>query len=125
MGSLKEFDAPEKCYDYIWDSDILNEFLESEGCEHITDKWEDSYGLERHTNLAQNEDICRDYWYWAKLMNGYIFRIYVFNGCIIVDRDWDFGGNAGSSCYWFDRHFLDIWDNVINDIKDYIKYTLD
>ena len=55
-------------------------------------------------------------------MGDYIFRIYVFRNCIIIDKDWDTGGNAGGR--YFDVKEIPI--NVIwNEIIEYIKFNLD
>lgn len=122
MQSLRQFDDNyEVCADNSFDFDdhYWQSWLESEGFEHITDKTEDSYGfLERYPDECYNVFLRNDYWYWCKLMGCYIFRIYVFRNCIIIDKDWDCGGNCGGRVYEFELWSIEeSWDQIIEYIK--------
>ena len=103
--------------DHYWQS-----WLESEGFEHITLTTEDSYGfLQRYPDERYNAFLRNDYWYWCKCFKYFIIRIYVFRNCVIVDKDWDCGGNAGGRVYDFDSWTIEeIWGQII----DYIKFNI-
>ena len=98
-------------------------WLKSEGFEHITNKTEDSYGfLERYPDERYNAFLRNNYWYWAKCFKYFIIRIYVFRNCVIVDKDWDCGGNAGGRVFEFELWSIDeIWDEIIQYIKTNIE----
>lgn len=114
MQSLKQFDESRKCEDdklFDFESRFCKNWLLSEGFEHITDSTEDSYGFLRN-----------NYWYWSKSLGDYIFRIYVFRDCIILDKDWNTGGNAGGRYFNIKEKPINvIWDEII----EYIKFNLD
>lgn len=126
MQSLRQFDDSYKegvdgSFDF--DDRRWQYWLESEGFEHITDKTEDSYGfLQHYPDNRYNEFVRNDYWYWCKCFNYFIIRIYVFRNCVVVDKDWDCGGNAGGSIYEFELWSIDeIWDQIIEYIKTNIN----
>lgn len=125
MQSLRQLDDiyevyTDNCFDF--DDRHWQSWLESEGFEHITNKTEDSYGLlQRYPDERYNAFLRNDYWYWSKCFKYFIIRIYVFRNCVIVDKDWDCGGNAGGRVYGFECWSIDeIWDQII----DYIKFNL-
>lgn len=111
IGSTFDFD------DHHWQS-----WLESEGFEHIVGYWEDSYGFTNYfKDKVDNEFVRTDYWYWVKCFNYFTIRIYVFRNCVVVDKDWDCGGNAGGRVYEFECWSIEeIWDQII----EYIKFNI-
>ena len=122
MQSLKQFDELRHSEDdsyFVFDEWKYRKWLLSEGFEHITDETEDSYGfLQYNPDERYNAFLRNNYWYWSKLMGCYIFRIYVFRNCIIIDKDWDCGGNAGSRCFDIKETPINvIWDEIIEYIK--------
>lgn len=126
MQTLKQFDdSYEVCIGNSFDFDDRHwqSWLESEGFTHITDKTEDSYGfLQHYPDERYNAFLRNDYWYWCKCFDHFIIRIYVFRNCVIVDKDWDCGGNAGGRVYEFDCWTIEeIWDQII----DYIKFNIE
>ena len=125
MQSLRQFnDNYEVCTDSSFDFDDRHwqSWLESEGFEHITNKTEDSYGfLQRYPYERYNAFLRNDYWYWCKYFDHFVFRIYVFRNCVVVDKDWDCGGNAGGRIYKFEHWSIEeIWDQII----EYIKFNI-
>jgi hypothetical protein len=124
MQSLKQFDDDYEVLEESFDFDdrYWQSWLESEGFKHITDKTEDSYGfLQRYPDELYNAFLRNDYWYWSKCFKYFIIRIYVFRNCVIVDKDWDCGGNAGGRVYDFDSWSIEeIWGQII----DYIKFNI-
>lgn len=125
MQSLRQFDdSCEGCVDSHFDFDDSHwqSWLESMGFEHIIGYWENSYGFtERFGDEVNNELVRADYWYWCKYFNHFVFRIYVFRNCVVVDKDWDCGGNAGGRVYEFELWSIEeIWDQII----DYIKFNI-
>lgn len=125
MQTLRQFDDNyEVCTDSSFDFDDHHwqSWLESEGFEHITDKTEDSYGfVDRYPALRHSESIRTNYWYWCKYFDHFVIRIYVFRNCVVVDKDWDCGGNAGGRVYEFDYWTIEeIWGQII----DYIKFNI-
>lgn len=126
MQSLKQFDESRKCEDdklFDFESRFCKNWLLSEGFEHITDSTEDSYGFLQHNpDEKYNSFLRNNYWYWSKSLGDYIFRIYVFRNCIILDKDWDTGGNAGGRYFDIKEKPINIiWDEII----EYIKFNLD
>lgn len=123
MQSLKQFDKgytsveDDKYFDF--DDPNWHCWLRSEGFKHITDRTEDSYGFTNHyPEKRYNSFLRNNYWYWSKLMGCYIFHIYVFRNCIIIDKDWDCGGNAGGRCFDITLFTMkEIWDEIIEYIK--------
>lgn len=127
MQTLRQFDDNyNACTDNFFDFDdhYWQSWLESEGFEHIIGKWEDSYGfVDNYPSLRNDESIRTNYWYWSKCLDCFIFRIYVFRNCIVVDTDWDCGGNAGGRTFDHTEIPFDlIWDDVIEYIKESISY---
>lgn len=125
MQSLRQFDDNYEEYtnsSFDFDDRYWQSWLESEGFEHITDKTEDSYGfVDRYPALRHSESIRANYWYWCKCFNHFIIRIYVFRNCVIVDKDWDCGGNAGGRVYEFELWSIEeIWGQII----EYIKFNI-
>lgn len=125
MQSLKQFDEIRHSEDdkyFVFDNWHWTKWLLSEGFEHITNKTEDSYGfLQYNPDEQYNAFLRNNYWYWSKLMGCYIFRIYVFRNCIIVDKDWDCGGNAGGMYFDIKEYSMqEIWDQIIGYIKSNI-----
>lgn len=125
MQSMKQFDANyevlEKSFDF--DDSYWESWLESEGFKHITDKTEDSYGfLQHYPDKRYNSFLRNNYWYWSKRLDCFIFRIYVFRNCVVVDKDWDCGGNCGGRFYKFEHWSIEeIWGQIIEYIKFNIK----
>lgn len=121
MQSLRQFDdnyeTLENSFDF--DNPSWQSWLESEGFEHIIGYWEDSYGFTNYfKDEADNKFIRTDYWYWGKCFNYFMIRIYVFRNCVIVDKDWDCGGNCGGRVFEFECWSIeDIWDQIIEYIK--------
>lgn len=118
MESLKKFNrnyTPDEL-DYSWKGrDFLN-WMKSEGFETRT-TWEDSYGLTKLAEkYANNVRICTDYYYWAKCTNSTMIRVYVFKIGIVVDFDYDCGGNMYSRFYGYEDGFENAWSNMITDI---------
>lgn len=125
MQTLKQFDNNYEVHidnSFDFDNRHWQSWLESEGFVHITDKTEDSYGFLRHYPDARYNSFLRnDYWYWSKCLGCFTFRIYVFRNCVVVDKDWDCGGNAGGRVYDFDSWSIEeIWWQII----DYIKFNI-
>ena len=125
MQSLRQFDdnyteRTNSAFDF--DDHYWQSWLESEGFTHITDKTEDSYGfLQYYRDERYNAFLRNDYWYWSKCLDCFIFRIYVFRNCVVVDKEWDCGGNAGGRVYEFDCWSIEeIWGQII----DYIKFNI-
>ena len=126
MQSLKQFDDSYKEYidgPFDFDDRHWQSWLESEKFVHITDKTEDSYGFrQRYPDERYNAFLRNDYWYWSKCFDHFIIRIYVFRNCVVVDKDWDCGGNAGGRIYEFDLWSIEeIWGQII----DYIKFNIE
>lgn len=122
MQSLKQFDELRHYEDdnyFVFDDWDCKSWLLSEGFEHITNETEDSYGfLQYNPDERHNAFLRNDYWYWSKLMGCYIFRVYVFRNCIIIDKDWDCGGNAGGRYFDINETPINvIWDEIIEYIK--------
>ena len=125
MQSLRQFDDN---YDehtnstFDFDDHYWQSWLESEGFEHIVGHWEDSYGfVGKYAALIHSELIRTNYWYWSKCLDCFIFSIYVFRNCVVVDKYWDCGGYAGGRVYEFDCWSIeDIWHQII----DYIKFNI-
>lgn len=125
MQSLRQFDDNyEVCIDNHFDFDdhYWQSWLESEGLEHITDKAEDSYGFTTHyPHMISNYLYRNNYWYWSKCLGCFTFRIYIFRNCVVVDKDWDCGGNAGGRVFEFELWSIEeIWDQII----EYIKFNI-
>ena len=125
MQTLRQFDdnygvSTDNSFDF--DDHHWQSWLESEGFEHICGYWEDSYGfLDKYPALRHSELIRTNYWYWSKCLDCFIFRIYVFRNCVVVDKDWDCGGNAGGRVYDFDSWSIEeIWGQII----EYIKFNI-
>ena len=127
MQSLKQFDndytsvEDDKYFDF--DDPNWHYWLRSEGFKYITDRMEDSYGFINHyPEFRTNYEIRSKYWEWSKWIDGYIFHIYVFRNSIVIDKDWDCGGNAGGRCFDITIFTMkEIWDEII----DYIKANID
>jgi hypothetical protein len=121
MQSLRQFDDNYKVLEGSFDFDdrYWQSWLESEGFEHINGYWEDSYGfVDNYPSLKSDESIRTNYWYWSKCLDCFIFRIYVFRNCVVIDKDWDCGGNAGGRVYEFEYWSIEeIWDQIIEYIK--------
>lgn len=125
MQTLRQFDDNyEVCTDSSFDFDdhYWQSWLESEGFDHICGYWEDSYGfVDNYPSLRNDESIRTNYWYWSKCLGCFIFRIYVFRNCIVVNKDWDCGGNAGGRVFEFELWSIEeIWDQII----EYIKFNI-
>ena len=125
MQSLRQFDDNyEMCTESSFDFDDRRwqAWLESEEFEHITDNTEDSYGCTTYyPHMISNYLYRNNYWYWSKCLDCFIFRIYVFRNCVVIDKDWDCGGNAGGRVYDFDSWSIEeIWGQII----DYIKFNI-
>ena len=125
MQSLRQFDdnyTEHTNSSFDFDDHYWQSWLESEGFTHITDKTEDSYGfLQHYRDERYNAFLRNDYWYWSKCLDCFIFRIYVFRNCVVVDKEWDCGGNAGGRVYEFDCWSIEeIWGQII----DYIKFNI-
>lgn len=125
MQTLRQFDDNyEVCTDSSFDFDdrYWQSWLESEGFEHITLTTEDSYGfLQRYPDERYNAFLRNDYWYWCKCFKHFMIRIYVFRNCVVVDKDWDCGGNAGGRVFEFELWSIEeIWDQII----EYIKFNI-
>ena len=125
MQSLRQFDDNyEVCTDNHFDFDdhYWQAWLESEGFEHITDKTEDSYGFTTYyPHMISNYLYRNDYWYWCKCLGCFTFRIYIFRNCVVIDKDWDCGGNAGGRVFEFELWSIEeIWGQII----DYIKFNI-
>lgn len=108
---------------FDFDNQHWKSWLESEGFEHITDKTEDSYGfLQHYPDERYNAFLRNNYWYWIKCLDCFIFRIYVFRNCVVVDKDWDCGGNRGGRVYEFECWSIeDIWNDIIEYINENIE----
>jgi hypothetical protein len=122
MQSLKQFDEVKHSEGdnyFVFGNWQWTKWLLSEGFEHISDKTENSYGfLQYNPDERYNSFLRNNYWYWSKLMGCYIFRIYVFRNCVVVDKDWDCGGNAGGRCFDVKETPINvIWDQIIEYIK--------
>ena len=125
MQTLRQFDdnygvSTDNSFDF--DDHHWQSWLESEGFEHITDKTEDSYGFTTHyPHMISNYLYRNNYWYWSNCLGCFIFRIYIFRNCVVVDKDWDCGGNAGGRVYDFDSWSIEgIWGQII----EYIKFNI-
>lgn len=122
MQSLRQFDETvdkERGINFDFDDPAWYDWLYSEGFEHITQRTEDSYGFTTHyPHMISNYLYRNNYWYWAKCFNHFIIRIYVFRNCVVVDKDWDCGGNAGGRVFEFELWSIEeIWDEIISYIK--------
>lgn len=123
MQSLKQFDDDYNISEYFnFDDPRWQYWLESEGFVHFDGKWEDSYGfVANYPSLKHSESVRANYWYWSKCIDCFIFRIYVFRNCVVIDKDWDCGGNAGGRTFDHTEIPFDIiWDDVI----EYIKFSI-
>lgn len=125
MQTLRQFDDNyEGCTDSRFDFDDHHwqSWLESEGFEHIIGYWEDSYGFTNYFKDEVDNAFARtNYWYWCKCFNPFMIRIYVFRNCVVVDKDWDCGGNAGGRVYEFECWSIEeIWDQIV----EYIKFNV-
>lgn len=122
MQSLRQFDKTvdkERGIHFDFDDPAWNDWLYSEGFEHITQRTENSYGFTTHyPHMISNYLYRNNYWYWCKCFNHFIIRIYVFRNCVVVDKDWDCGGNAGGRVFEFELWSIaEIWDEIIAYIK--------
>ena len=123
MQTLRQFDDNYNVSEYFnFDDPQWQSWLENEGFEHIIGKWEDSYGfVDNYPSLRNDESIRTNYWYRSTYLDCFIFRIYVFRNCVVIDKDWDFGGNAGGRTFDHTEIPFDIiWDDVI----EYIKFSI-
>lgn len=124
MQSLRQFDNPkfkaEEIY-FKFNEPYWQDWLKSEGFEHIVGKTEDSYTYQETCPETENIPYYnQDYWYWVKCFNGWLFRIYVFRNCIICEKEFECGGFAGSRSFTIDIPINEIWDDII----EYIKFNI-
>lgn len=122
MHSLRQFDDnyEERTNNpFDFDDNHWQSWLKSEGFVHITDETEQSYGFTTHyPHMISNYLYRNNYWYWSKCLDCFIFRIYVFRNCVVIDKDWDCGGNVGGRVFEFELWSIkEIWDQIIEYIK--------
>lgn len=126
MQTLRQFDDNYESRTnnpFDFDNQHWKSWLKSEGFVHITNETEMSYGfLQHYPDERYNAFLRNNYWYWSRCLDCFIFRIYVFRNCVIVDKDWDCGGNCGGRVYEFECWSIeDIWNDIIEYIKENIE----
>lgn len=123
MQSLRQFDKSESTEENVYfdfDDPIWYDWLYSEGFERIQ-RDENSYTYCQYCNRNAYELNSTNYWYWARCIDRWLFRIYIFRDCIIYEKEYDCGGFAESRYFDIKEYSMsDIWDQIIEYIKSNI-----